>query len=58
MDVALILPEIVNPDCEWSDPKIGELPSHPWCFRPAKTASLKVFDGLLCKSRMPELTDV
>jgi hypothetical protein len=43
----LLLHEIVNPICEWYDGGVGELGFHVDRFRPAKTTSLEVFEGML-----------
>ena len=46
-EAGLLLHEIVNPVCEWLGGNVGEFAFLVRRFRPAKTTSLKMFEGML-----------
>jgi hypothetical protein len=45
--VSLMLAELVNPSFEWEGGNVGEIAFYARRFRPAKTTSLEVFEGML-----------
>jgi hypothetical protein len=52
-DVGLLLAELVNPWFEWDGGNKGEISFHVSRFRPAKTTSLEVFEGMLAPDFEP-----